>query len=76
MSNTSQGTGNRLGDLRVIGHIRLGDIVYSTGTGVPVAADAHGADDCVYIRSGTGSLSTLIYVTVDTGANWTVKTVP
>ena len=76
MSNTSQGTGNRLGDLRVIGHIRLGNVVYSTGTGVPVAADAHGQPDAFYLRSGTSSLQTLLYVTVDTGVTWTAMAVP
>jgi len=54
------------------------DILYvgltpiSHGTSAPAAADAYGNADAVYIRTGTGSASTMVYLTADTGVTWRV----
>jgi hypothetical protein len=59
--------------LTVRSHMRIGAVVYSSGTTAPAAADAYGAATAQYMRV-SGSLSTTLYITADSGANWSAVT--
>ena len=48
----------------------LGSVPVTDGTGAPAAANAMGKTEAAYIRTGTGSASTMIYVTADAGVTW------
>lgn len=58
---------------RTLGY--LGTVPFSHGAGAPAAADAHDSADAVYLRTGTGSAATMLYVTANTGSTWRVVSV-
>lgn len=67
--------GKYLENLTVGAILWLGPVPISRGTGAPTAANAYGSADAIYVRTGTGSAATMIYVSADTGVTWRVVSV-